>query len=97
MSGWIYALIFGFIFYESIIVGIYNAVVKDYPQAVLWITMGSKIIKIIISVTAILLVRMLTEIPLESFALTLVGIYFVSIIFETIYFLKKKPNNENKN
>lgn len=95
MSWWVEALIIGFVFYESLIVGIYNAVVKDYPQATLWVTLGSKLIKVMLSVVAVLLIKTMTEVPLKPFALTLVGIYLLSIIFETIYFLKKKPNNEN--
>jgi len=93
---WLQALIIGFVFYESLVVSIYKIIVKDYPQATLWITMGSKLIKILLSVTTVLMVKTMTDIPLKPFALTLVGIYLLSIIFETIYFLKKKPNNENK-
>jgi len=95
MSWWVQALILGFVFYESLVVGIYNAVVKDFPQSLLWITLGSKIVKMLLSIIAFVAVKLLTDIPIKPFALTLVGIYLVSIIFETIYFLKKKPNNEN--
>ena len=58
--------------------------------------MGSKVLKMLLTAVTILAVARFTEIPIRQFALTTVGIYFISLIVESIFFLKKKQNNEQK-
>lgn len=87
---WLELLIAGFIFYESVLISIYRLIAKSNPEQTTWIILGSKVVKILLTVGAILAVRYLTEIPLKRFALSAVAIYFVTILFESVYFLKKK-------
>ena len=91
---WIEILIAGFVFYETLVISIYRLLQKENPEMTMWVIMGSKVIKLLLTIGVIFLVPRLTEIPMKSFALTTVGIYFVSLIVESIFFLKKKQNNE---
>lgn len=91
---WVEILIAGFVFYEAVIFSIYRLLQKQNPEMNLWVIMGSKVIKLLITVGVIFVVPRLTEIPMKEFALTTVGIYFVSLVVESIFFLKKKQNNE---
>lgn len=92
---WIEILIICFVFFESVVISIYNILQKQSPEYTLWVVMGSKLLKILFTVGAIFLVPRLTEIPMKQFALVAVGVYFVSILFETIFFLKKNKQNDN--
>lgn len=91
---WVEILIAGFVFYEAVIFSIYRLLQKQNPEMNLWVIMGSKVIKLLITVGVIFVVPRVTEIPIKEFALTTVGIYFVSLVVESIFFLKKKQNNE---
>lgn len=91
---WVEILIAGFVFYEAVIFSIYRLLQKQNPEMNLWVIMGSKVIKLLITVGVIFVVPRVTEIPMKEFALTTVGIYFVSLVVESIFFLKKKQNNE---
>ena len=93
---WVEILIAGFVFYEAIVISIHKLLQQTNPELTLWVVMGSKLIKMLLAVGAIILVPRLTDIPIRTFALTTVGIYMVSIIVESIFFLKKKQNNEQK-
>ena len=97
MMLWIEILIACFIFFESVVVSIYNLLQKQSPEYTLWVVMGSKLLKILFTVGAIFLVPRLTEIPMKTFALVTVGVYFISILFETIFFLKKNKQNDKNN
>ena len=94
---WIEILIICFVFFESVVISIYNILQKQSPEYTLWVVMGSKLLKILFTVGAIFLVPRLTEIPMKQFALGAVGVYFVSILFETIFFLKKNKQNDKNN
>ena len=93
---WIEILIICFVFFESVVISIYNILQKQSPEYTLWVVMGSKLLKILFTVGAIFLVPRYTEIPMKTFALVAVGVYFISILFETIFFLKKNKQNDNK-
>lgn len=97
MMLWIEILIGCFIFFESVVISIYNLLQKQNPEMTLWVVMGSKLLKILFTVSAIFLVPRFTEIPMKPFALVTVGIYFISILFETIFFLKKNKQNDKNN
>lgn len=94
---WIEILIICFVFFESVVISIYNILQKQSPEYTLWVVMGSKLLKILFTVGAIFLVPRLTEIPMKTFALVTVGVYFISILFETIFFLKKNKQNDKNN
>lgn len=93
---WLQILIAGFVFYEAVVINVVKQLEKLNPAATTWVILGSKVIKLLLTVGVILAVKFLTEIPIRQFALTTVGIYFVSLIVESIFFLKKKQNNEQK-
>lgn len=94
---WIEILIICFVFFESVVISIYNILQKQSPEYTLWVVMGSKLLKILFTVGAIFLVPRFTEIPMKTFALVTVGVYFISILFETIFFLKKNKQNDKNN
>lgn len=93
---WVEVLIAAFVFYEAVIISIHKLLQQSNPEMTLWVVMGSKVIKMLLAIGAIIVVPKLTDIPLRTFALTTVGIYMVSIFVESIFFLKKKQNNEQK-
>ena len=93
---WLQILIAGFVFYEAVIINVVRELQKVNPAVTVWVILGSKVLKLLLTALTILLVARLTEIPIRQFALTTVGIYFVSLIVESIFFLKKKQNNEQK-
>lgn len=87
---WLELLIAGFVFYEAVLVSIYRLLKKENPEMTMWLILGSKVIKLLLTILVIFIVPRVTEIPLKTFALTAVAVYFVTIIFESIFFLKKK-------
>lgn len=90
MMLWLDLLIAGFVFYEAVLVSIYKLIKAQNPEMTIWIIMISKIVKMLLTIGAIFLVPKFTEIPMKHFALAAVGVYFITIIFESIFFLKKK-------
>jgi len=94
---WVEILISCFVFYEAVVISLFKQLQTANPEWASWLILISKGVKLLLTVAAILLVaKLFAEIPLRRFALTAVAIYFVSLIFETIYFLKKKHNNEQQ-
>ena len=93
MNFWlIYAVVLGYIFYESVVISLYRLFQKSNPGMCIWIILGSKILKLLLTASGILLVREFTQTPFKRFALITVAIYVISIVVETIFFLKKKQN-----
>lgn len=90
MMLWVELLIAGFVFYEAVIISIHKLLQKENPELVIWVILGSKLIKMLLTLGAIFLVPRFTNIPIKTFALVTVGIYLISIIVESIFFLKKK-------
>lgn len=93
---WVEILIAAFVFYEAVVISIYRLLQQSNPEMNMWVVMGSKLIKMAFTLGAIFLVPRVTEIPLRQFALATVGVYFVSIVVESIFFLKKKQNNNEQ-
>ncbi len=87
-------LIAAFVFYEAVIINIFNLIHKSNPVHVIWIVLGSKVLKLLLTVGGILIVKFLTEVPLKRFALMTIAVYFVSVAFETIFFLKRMKNEK---
>lgn len=96
MMSYLSWIVMAFAFWEGLLVGIYNAILKVNPAWTLGVILGSKLLKVMVVVAVILAVKYLSDIPVKPFALALLGGYVVSIVFETIYFLYKKKQNENK-
>lgn len=92
---WIEILIICFVFFESVVISIYRLVKQQNPEMILWVVMGSKLLKILFTVGAIFVVPQVTEIPMKRFALVTVGVYLVSILVETVFFLKKDKQHDN--
>lgn len=92
---WIEILIICFVFFESVVISIYRLVKQQNPEMTLWVVMGSKLLKILFTVVAIFVVPQVTEIPMKRFALVTVGVYLVSILVETVFFLKKDKQHDN--
>ena len=93
---WIELLIAGFVFYEAVVISIHRLLQQTNPESTLWLIMGSKVLKLLLTIGVIILVPRVTNIPMKQFALVTVGIYFASLVVESIFFLKKKQNNEQK-
>ena len=93
---WVEIVIAAFVFYEAVVISIYRLLQQSNSASTLWVVMGSKVIKMMLSIGAIFVVPRVTEIPIRQFALVTVGVYLVSIVVESIFFLKKKQNNEQK-
>lgn len=87
-------LVITFVFYESLIISIFKLINKSNPAWGFWIIMGSKALKLILTIGGIAAVKLLTDIPLKRFALMAVAVYLVSVVFETIYFLKTTKNEQ---
>jgi len=95
MNYWlIYAVILSYVFYESVVISLYRLFQKSNPDFCTWIILGLKGVKLLLTVMGILLVRELTQTPIKKFALITIAIYVVSIVVETIFFLKKKQNDQ---
>lgn len=80
-------LLIGFIFYESVVISIYRIIDPAYR---LWVILGSKIVKLLLTIGIILGVKLLGNAEIKEFALVTIGIYLITTVVETIYFLKKK-------
>lgn len=93
---WIEFLIIGFVFFEALVISIHSQLQKINPEATIWVILGSKVLKLLLTIGVIFLIPRITEIPLKEFALTTVVIYFVSIVVESIFFLKKQKNEQTK-
>ena len=87
---WLALLIAGFVFYESVVINLFRLMQQSSPEKATWVALGSKVVKLLLTVAVILLVPRLTTIPLRTFALTTAGIYAISLVVESIIFLKKK-------
>lgn len=92
MNWAIEGVIICFVFYESVVFSIHRQLQQASPNVNVWFMLAAKGLKLILTAVGILLVRQFTEIPFKRFALITVAIYFVSVIAETIFFLKKKQN-----
>jgi len=90
MMLWVELLIAGFVFYEAVLISIHKLLQKENPEMVIWVILGSKIIKMLLTIGVIFIVPRVTDIPMKTFALVTVGIYLITIIIESIFFLKKK-------
>lgn len=90
MMSWLIPLIIVFGIYEAVVCWAYKWVVRNAPEQVLWIQMGSKVLKLLIAIAALAAVHFLTDIPLKAFAIAMIVVYLVTLVIEVIFFLKNK-------
>lgn len=88
---WIVILVIATIIVEIAIIWFYQWMQKNMPTQTLWVVMGSKVLKLILAIVAILAVKVFgKEIGIVQFSIGVIICYLVSLVFETIFFLKKK-------
>lgn len=88
---WIVILVIATIIIEIAIIWFYQWMQKNMPTQTLWVVMGSKVLKLILAIVAILAVKVFgKEIGIVQFSIGVIICYLVSLVFETIFFLKKK-------
>lgn len=90
MMPWQVLLITAFAVIEILIVWAYRWTQQNSPEYSLWVVMGAKVLKLVLSIGSILLVNFLTEIPVVTYSLWLMGCYIATIVVESIFFIKKK-------
>lgn len=96
MMGWIEGTLIVFVFIESVIISVYRLLVKQNPSVATLVILGSKVIKILLTIGWILFVKYTTEVSIKKFALITVAIYLVSTVVETICLLKMRKNDEKE-
>ena len=90
MTTWQTALVAAFALMECAIVWLQRWTMDNQPEYSVWVVMGAKVLKILFAAVAIILVRFMTEIPLKTFCIWLIVCYILTMIVESILFLKKK-------
>lgn len=96
MMGWIEGTLIVFVFIESVIISVYRLLVKLNPSVATLVILGSKVIKVLLTIGWILFVKYTTEVSIKKFALITVAIYLVSTVVETICLLKMRKNDEKE-
>lgn len=88
---WIVILIIATFLIEAAIIWFYSWMQKNMPEQSLWVIMGSKVLKLLLAVGAILIVyTFVDDIEIKHFSFGVITAYLISLVFETIFFLKKK-------
>lgn len=83
-----------FALYEIGLTLLYMWVKKESAEMTTWVILGSKVLKLLFAAGIVILVKLFTQEDIVKFALTMLGILLVSILYETTYFLLSgKKNN----
>lgn len=83
-----------FVLYEIGLTLLYMWVKKESAEMTTWVILGSKVLKLLFAAGIVILVKLFTQEDIVKFALTMLGILLVSILYETTYFLLSgKKNN----
>lgn len=82
-----------FILYEVGLTFLYKWVKKESVDMVIWTVLGSKVLKLFFAVAIIVFVRLFTDEPIVRYALIMLGILIVTIIYETSYFVLSSKKN----
>ena len=90
MTTWQIALIVSTLLIETGVLAAYRWTQSNQPEYGVWVILGAKVLKILLSVAVIVGVAMLTDIPVATFCIWLVACYLLSMIVESIFFIKKK-------
>lgn len=95
--------LFCFAFYEIGLTLFYKWVKREYLEMTTWVILGSKVLKLFIATACMVFVRFFTHESIVGYALILLGIILITVIYETTFFLlsgKKKDkiiNEKNYN
>ena len=88
---WIVVLIVATVVVEAAIIWFYRWVRANAPEQGLWVILGLKVVKLLLAVVAIVAVYALADgIDIKQFSIGVIVAYLVSLLFETVFFLKKK-------
>ena len=83
-----------FVLYEIGLTLLYMWMKKESAEMTTWVILGSKVLKLLFAAGIVILVKLFTQEDIVKFALTMLGILLVSILYETTYFLLSgKKNN----
>ena len=84
-----------FILYEVGLTLLYNWIKKETPEMTTWLILGSKPVKLVIAVMILLLVRFVTSESVVRFGIFLLVILLLSVVYESVYFIRRgKKNNK---
>ena len=90
MMPWQVLLIAVFAAIEILIVWAHRWTQQNSPEYSLWVVLGSKVLKLLLSIGSLLLVKFFTDIPVVTYGLWLLGCYLIFLIVESAFFIKKK-------
>ena len=92
MTLWQIVLIVSTLLIETGVIMTYNWTRRNQPEYAIWVVLGAKVLRFVLTAAAIISVVTLTDIPTIPFCIWLVVCYLLSMIVESIYFIKKKQN-----
>lgn len=88
---WIVILIIATFLIEAAIIWFYSWMQKNMPEQSLWVIMGSKILKLLLAVGAILLVyAFVDDIEIKHFSLGVITAYLISLVLKQYSFSKEE-------
>lgn len=88
---WIAILIVVTALVETAIVCFYRWMQNNMPEQSLWVILGSKVVKLLLAAVAIIAVYAFAkDIDIKQFSIGVIIAYLVSLVLETVFFLKKK-------
>ena len=86
---WHSGLLMTFTVYEFLFVLLWEYMRTHNPEQNVWVILGSKVVKLLMAIVLIVAVRFAApQVPLMTFSIDLLGIYFTSLVFEIIFFAK---------
>ena len=90
MTNWQVTLVAVLALLELAIVWLQRWMTSNQPEYTVWVVLGAKVFKLLFAAISIIFVRYFTEIPLKEFCIWLIVCYILTIVVESILFLKKK-------
>lgn len=91
MVCWITSIIIATVIVEIGSIAVVSYARKVSPENAMWVILGNKVFKLTLAAVAIIAVNyLLPEIEIVPFAIGVIIAYLVALVFETIFFLKKK-------
>lgn len=87
---WHDAMVIAFLLYGMAFAKVYATVQRHQPEMNAWVLLGSKGVKLLLSVMALILYWAVREATTVQFALDLMSAYAVTIVYET-WFIVRRP------
>lgn len=81
-------MVISFVLYELGLTLFYKWVKENSQEMTVWVVLGSKVIKLLIGVLWIVGVALFTEEPILTFSMLTLLVLLLTIIYETVFFLK---------